>query len=158
MEDTSTRTQRPGPGQMPGSPLPRWREKFLEFYRTVYLKDHASPANRWVHFLSNVLAIVSLSAAVIFWSWELLLLGAWFQLGPPYLGHIVFEGSHRSIDRSWILSAVGSWYTTLQIIIGKQSITHGVRAPLPATASAGSAALEASGQNDNQRESDTPAA
>lgn len=103
----------------------RQRRQFLTFYQEVYLPDHAAPMNRWVHFLSNVLALLLCLSGVLLWSWYLFLLGIWFQLGPPYLGHILFEKSHRSIDQSPIYAAIGSWYTTLQILLGKQSVTHG---------------------------------
>lgn len=98
---------------------------FHEFYESVYLPDHAAPLNRWVHFLSNLSAIIFIVLGVWFASFYLALIGIWFQLGPPYLGHILFEKTHRSIDQSPIFAALGSWYTTLQILIGKQSITHG---------------------------------
>src|SRR5689334_24551982 len=101
-----------------------WR-RFLDFYETTYLKDHAKPLNRWVHFLSNLSAISCLTAGLVTQSWSLFALGVWFQLGPPYLGHILFEGSHASIDRSPIFSAMGSWYTTSQILLRRQSVTWG---------------------------------
>jgi hypothetical protein len=101
--------------------------RFLAFYGTTYLADHAAPANRWVHFLANVSAMATLATGAALRSRDLLLLGVWFQLGPPYLGHILFEGSHNSIDRSWLMSALGSWYTTFEIVTGRQSISHGIR-------------------------------
>ena len=104
--------------------------KFQQFYEDVYLPDHAAPLNRWVHFLSNVLALVCCGVGVAFWNWYVFALGVWFQLGPPYLGHILFEKTHRSIDQSPILAALGSWYTTLQIFLGKQSVTFGRKAKL----------------------------
>lgn len=98
---------------------------FQRFYDEVYLPDHAAPLNRWVHFLSNVLALVCCLSGLVWWNWILFAFGIWCQLGPPYLGHILFEKTHRSIDQSPVMAALGSWYTTLQIFLGKQSITHG---------------------------------
>jgi hypothetical protein len=102
-------------------------QSFAEFYEHVYLPDHASPWNRWVHFLSNVAALVFIGLGAWFGSIYLFAVGIWCQLGPPYLGHILFEKTHRSIDQSPIFAAMGSWYTTYQILIGKQSVTHGRR-------------------------------
>jgi hypothetical protein len=100
-------------------------QSFMEFYQSVYLPDHAAPLNRWVHFLSNVLALICCGSGLFVGNWLLFLFGVWFQLGPPYLGHILFEKTHRSIDQSPIYAALGSWYTTCQIFLGKQSVTYG---------------------------------
>lgn len=102
-------------------------ESFTDFYERVYLPDHASPWNRWVHFLSNLAALTFIGLGVWFWSLYLFVFGVWCQLGPPYLGHILFEKTHRSIDQSPIFAAIGSWFTTYQILIGKQSVTRGRR-------------------------------
>ena len=102
-------------------------QRFMDFYEGIYLPDHASTANRWVHFLSNIAALVCCSLGVWFWSGYLFAFGVWCQLGPPYLGHILFEKTHRSIDQSPIFAALGSWFTTYEILTGQQSITHGRR-------------------------------
>jgi hypothetical protein len=104
-----------------------FRRSFEEFYEQVYLPDHAAPLNRWVHFLSNLSAILFCGLGVNFFSLYLFTVGVFCQLGPPYLGHILFEKTHRSIDQSPIFAALGSWFTTFQILVGKQSITHGKR-------------------------------
>lgn len=100
---------------------------FFRFYEEVYLPDHAAPLNRWVHFGSNLTALAACGGGLALGSLPLFLLGVWFQLGPPYLGHLLFEKSHRSIDQSPLFAALGSWWTTLQIVSGRQSVTHGVR-------------------------------
>ena len=100
-------------------------ESFADFYERVYLPDHVSPWNRWVHFLSNIAALAFICFGFCYWSLYLFVIGIWCQLGPPYLGHILFEKTHRSIDQSPVFAAMGSWYTTYQILIGKQSVTHG---------------------------------
>lgn len=100
---------------------------FFVFYEEVYLPDHAAPLNRWVHFLSNVLALACCGIGILLWNWIWFAFGVWCQLGPPFLGHVLFEKSHRSIDQSPIFAAMGSWYTTLQILMGRQSITYGPR-------------------------------
>ena len=107
--------------------LQHFLRSFEEFYEEVYLPDHASPWNRWVHFLSNVSAVVFILLGAWFFSLYIVAIGIWCQLGPPYLGHILFEKTHRSIDQSPLFAAIGSWYTTLQILMGKQSITNGRR-------------------------------
>ena len=100
---------------------------FEEFYENVYLPDHASPLNRWVHFLSNIAALSFCAAGVWYSSITLFGIGVWCQLGPPYLGHVLFEKTHRSIDQSPIFAAMGSWFTTYQILTRKQSVTYGRR-------------------------------
>ena len=105
-----------------------FRRSFGEFYESIYLPDHAAPLNRWVHFLSNLSALVFCALGATFLSLPLFALGVWFQLGPPYLGHILFEKTHRSIDQSPVFAALGSWFTTYEIFRGRQSVTHG-RAP-----------------------------
>ena len=57
-------------------------QKFMEFYEGIYLPDHASPWNRWVHFLSNVAALGCCSLGVWFGSVYLFAFGVWCQLGP----------------------------------------------------------------------------
>jgi phosphatidylglycerol lysyltransferase len=103
--------------------------RFFDFYREVYLPDHSAPLNRWVHFLSNVSALTCCLAGLLLPNLALFLLGVWFQLGPPYLGHLLFEKTHRSIDQSPVFAALGSWWTTLQIVLGHQSVTWGPPAP-----------------------------
>lgn len=103
-------------------------QSFGDFYENTYLPDHASPWNRWVHFLSNISALLFCALGVWFRSIPLFAMGIWCQLGPPYLGHILFEKTHRSIDQSPVFAALGSWSTTYEILTGKQSVTHG-RAP-----------------------------
>lgn len=102
-------------------------EKFFRFYEEVYIPDHSAPLNRWVHFLSNISALTCCIGGCWIGNIALFALGVWFQLGPPYLGHILFEKTHRSIDQSPIFAAIGSWWTTLQILAGRQSVTHGPR-------------------------------
>ena len=102
-----------------------FRKSFGEFYENVYLPDHAAPLNRWVHFLSNLSAVIFCALGVGFLSLPLFAMGVWCQLGPPYLGHILFEKTHRSIDQSPVFAALGSWFTTYEILTGKQSVTHG---------------------------------
>jgi hypothetical protein len=102
-------------------------QSFGEFYERVYIPDHSSPWNRWVHFLSNLAAIGFVALGAWLSSLYFLVIGVWCQLGPPYLGHLLFEKTHRSIDQSPIFAAMGSWYTTYQILIGKQSISSGRR-------------------------------
>lgn len=112
------------------NPIHSWRnfvKSFLDFYDRVYIPDHSAPLNRWVHFLSNISAILFGVLGLWYQSLYLIVIAMWCQLGPPYLGHILFEKTHRSIDQSPIFAAMGSWYTTFQILIGKQSITHGRR-------------------------------
>ena len=55
---------------------------------------------------------------------DLFAFGVWCQLGPPYLGHILFEKTHRSIDQNWLFAAMGSWWTTLQIFAGRQRVSE----------------------------------
>jgi hypothetical protein len=100
-------------------------QSFKDFYENVYLPDHAAPLNRWVHFLSNISALGFCAAGVWFLNVYLFAFGVWCQLGPPYLGHILFEKTHRSIDQSPVFAAMGSWYTTFEILTFKQSVTHG---------------------------------
>ena len=111
--------------------LNAFMKAFSAFYDGVYIPDHSSPLNRWVHFLSNVAPLTFCALGLLLFDYYLLAIGIWCQLGPPYLGHILFEKSHRSIDQSPIFAAMGSWYTTYQIVIGKQSITHGKRPTRP---------------------------
>ena len=98
---------------------------FFAFYDDVYLPDHAAPLNRWLHFISNVSAFSCCVAGVVVGSVDLFAFGVWCQLGPPYLGHILFEKTHKSIDQSPVFAAVGSWFTTWEILRGKQCVTHG---------------------------------
>lgn len=101
--------------------------RFHTFYQDIYLPDHAAPLNRWVHFLANLSAIGSCAAGLLIQSPDLFAFGVWCQLGPPYLGHILFEKTHRSIDENWLFAAMGSWYTTWQIFRGVQCVSHGVQ-------------------------------
>lgn len=98
---------------------------FHAFYADVYLPDHAAPLNRWVHFASNLGAVACCVGGVVVADASLFALGVWCQLGPPYLGHLLFEKTHRSIDQSPVFAALGSWFTTIEILRGKQCLTHG---------------------------------
>ncbi len=61
-------------------------QSFGEFYESIYLPDHAAPLNRWVHFLSNVSAVIFCGLGVGFWSLPL------FALGVVY-GTLLVPGS-----------------------------------------------------------------
>jgi phosphatidylglycerol lysyltransferase len=97
---------------------------FHHFYRTVYVPDHAAELNRWVHLFSNVGAVFFGTVGVVTQTAWVFALGVWCQFGPPYLGHILFEKTHRSIDQSPIYAFIGSWYTTTKILLGRQCIRH----------------------------------
>lgn len=97
-------------------------EKFEEFYRETYLHEHTNRTNRWIHFLSNLSVLTCLSAAAVTQNWLFLAGAAFSQLVPPFLGHVFFEGSHQSVERSPLFSAMGSWRMFFDIIRGREKL------------------------------------
>lgn len=95
---------------------------FNHFYQEHYKHEHSNPVNRWIHFISNVLILVSLTLALAFWNWRFLLPALFFQLVPPFLGHLLFEGSHQAASISPLWSAMGNWRMFFDIVRGREKV------------------------------------
>jgi hypothetical protein len=97
-------------------------QTFEQFYQEIYRHEHHNPINRWIHFLSNLLILVNLSLALLLWDWRFLPVALFFQLVPPYLGHLVFEGNHEAAAVSPLWSAMGNWRMFFDIIRGREKV------------------------------------
>jgi len=95
---------------------------FEQFYRTVYLQEHRNPMNRRIHFASNCGVVASLLVALSTRRWGFAAAALGFQLVPPFLGHVFFEGSHQSVERSSLFSILGSWRMFLEFLTGRQRL------------------------------------
>lgn len=98
------------------------KQSFDAFYRSHYLEEHRNPINRRIHFASNCGVLLSLALAAKTKRWEFLASAVTLQVIPPFLGHVLFEGSHQSIERSPLFSALGSWRMFFEIVFGKQRL------------------------------------
>lgn len=97
-------------------------QDFNHFYHDLYRHEHSNPINRWIHFISNVAIIVNLALAIVFWSWKFLPVALFFQLVPPYLGHLWFEGNHEAAAVSPLWSAMGNWRMFFDIVRGRERV------------------------------------
>ena len=95
---------------------------FDQFYHHLYRHEHSNPVNRWIHFLSNLSILTCLVLAVALWKWQFLIAALFFQLVPPYLGHVLFEGGHESAAQSPLWSAMGNWRMFLDIVRGRERV------------------------------------
>lgn len=97
-------------------------QSFDEFYHHLYRHEHCHPANRWLHFLSNLGILLCLALAVASRSWSPLGVALFLQLVPPYLGHLLFEGNHQAAAGSPLWSALGNWRMFFDILRGRERI------------------------------------
>lgn len=97
-------------------------QDFNHFYHHLYRHEHTNPINRWIHFLSNLTILTSLTLALVLWNYKLLLVALFFQLVPPYLGHLLFEGNHEAAAVSPLWTARGNWRMFFDIVRGKEKV------------------------------------
>lgn len=60
-------------------------------YWSLYIGQHHRPANRAVHYLGSVTAVILLAAAPVLQIWWLALAAPAAALGLGMLGHVLFE-------------------------------------------------------------------
>lgn len=89
-------------------------EKFRQFYKSTFLPEHSSLANRLLHYLGVYFGLAVISASVIYSNGWLLLAFLPAHVLPGLLGHYFFEQSknvgHLRVNRKdypiyWFLAA-----------------------------------------------------
>lgn len=96
---------------------------FREFY-PYYLKEHANPTCRLLHFIGSLLVLAVIAIAVITQSWKLLWLLPVIGYGFAWVGHFFFEHNRPATFRHPWYSLMGDWVMFRDILTGKVSLRH----------------------------------
>ncbi|WP_341503474.1 DUF962 domain-containing protein [Gallaecimonas sp. GXIMD4217] len=88
---------------------------FRAFYPD-YLAEHRHPGCRRLHYLGNVLALLSLLAICLFSAWQLWWLPLLLGYGLAWLGHGLFEKNRPVTFRHPLYSLMGDWLMLWQAI------------------------------------------
>src|SRR5262245_13312507 len=80
---------------------------FSEFW-PEYVRHHASPTSRALHFVGSTLVLL-LAAAAPFSSWSLLALVPVVGYGFAWTGHFLFEGNRPATFHHPLWSLVADW-------------------------------------------------
>lgn len=93
---------------------------FADFYPD-YLKEHADPTCRKLHFVGSTLALLCMAALLVtaspWWIAAALVSG----YGFAWIGHFVFEKNRPATFRHPFYSFMGDWVMYWQLLTGKRS-------------------------------------
>jgi len=94
---------------------------FSEFYR-FYLKEHAHPVNRRMHFIGSSGALASVAAAVVSLNPWWLAAGVLFGYGCAWFGHYRYEKNRPATFKHPLYSFLADWVMFRDILLGRLSI------------------------------------
>lgn len=94
-------------------------ETFGEFYRQVYLPEHAKPTNRWLHFTGSLLGLIGLGFVIGTQRWWAIPLLFVIGYGFAWVGHFVVEKNRPATFRHPLWSFVGDWVMFSQMLRGR---------------------------------------
>lgn len=94
---------------------------FSEFY-PYYLKEHANPTCRLLHFIGSCLVLAVIASAVITSQYLLLWLMPIIGYGFAWVGHFFYEHNKPATFKYPLYSLMGDWVMFKDILIGKVSL------------------------------------
>lgn len=105
----------------PGAGVASDTGNFPDFYRD-YLREHADPANRRMHFIGTSGALAALLAALVSWNPWPVPAGIVFGYACAWFGHFRYEKNRPATFRHPLYSFVGDWVMFKDILLGRLSI------------------------------------
>ena len=103
----------------PGWRPPGYKYKNLKEFYPYYLGEHANRTCRRLHFIGTTLALVLLSAAVVFQAWWLVAVALVQGYAWAWVGHFFFEHNKPATFKHPWLSFLGDWKMWGQMLTGK---------------------------------------
>ena len=103
----------------PGWRPPGYKYKTLKEFYPFYLGEHSNRTCRRLHFIGTSLAIVLMSAAVVFQMWWLIAVAFVQGYAWAWVGHFFFEHNKPATFKYPWLSFLGDWKMWWQMLTGK---------------------------------------
>ena len=91
---------------------------FREFY-PFYLREHANPTCRRLHFIGSTLVLVILFFAMVLGKYRLLWLMPLAGYGFAWIGHYFFEHNRPATFKYPFYSLLGDWVMYRDMLAGK---------------------------------------
>lgn len=91
---------------------------FAEFY-PYYLGEHGSRANRRLHFLGTLAAILLVTAAAVTLDWRFLAAAPVVSYSVAWFGHFVVERNRPATFRHPFYSLLGDFVMFKDVLTGK---------------------------------------
>ncbi len=99
----------------------RSNTSFNVYYQS-FLKRHSNGTNRFLHVLSALLFCLSLPAALLFHSFNVVLFVAIFAFGCCFLGHVIFEKNNPIIIKNFFKSVIAVFVFSYDVLTGKEKL------------------------------------
>ena len=103
----------------PGWRPPGHNYKTLKEFYPFYLGEHSNRTCRRLHFIGTTLALVLLSAALVFQMWWLIAVALVQGYAWAWVGHFYFEHNKPATFKYPFLSFRGDWKMWWQMLTGK---------------------------------------
>ena len=91
---------------------------FDEFW-LFYVREHANPLNRQLHFIGSSCGLVCLFLGVTQGNWRFIPLGLLCGYGFAWVGHFAFEKNRPATFKYPAYSFAGDWVMYWQLLTGK---------------------------------------
>lgn len=103
----------------PGWRPPGYKYRTLAEFYPFYLGEHSNRTCRRLHFIGTSLALVLMSAAVVFQTWWLIAVAFVQGYAWAWVGHFFFEHNKPATFKYPWLSFLGDWKMWWQMLSGK---------------------------------------
>lgn len=111
--------------------MARHLTSYAEFW-PFYLREHARPANRAVHYVGTIASVLGLAAAVVAGAWIWLLIIPLLGYGPAWIGHFLIERNRPATFQAPFWSLISDWRMCGLFLTGRlgaELARHGIAAP-----------------------------
>ena len=88
--------------------MTRHLTSYAEFW-PFYLREHARPATRAVHYVGTIASALGLVAAVAAGAWIWLLIIPLLGYGPAWIGHYLIERNRPATFQAPFWSLISDW-------------------------------------------------
>jgi hypothetical protein len=92
--------------------------RYSDFW-PYYLREHAKPGTRGIHYLGTALATVMLAAAIVAGRWRLLPFALFAGYGPAWIAHFFVEKNRPATFKYPLWSLVSDYRMAFTWITGR---------------------------------------